>query len=192
MQACRPGCHCPDRGGSTRGYWRPRLRAHRRQDSALWAQRCSWTRLCSMSSAMLFMRMLSRLRSSTSRGSRRGGMLWTRMLLAGSWENWRSPTYTTASRQACFLSSDAAILGRITATRQGSAPQHFKEIADSIGLYAGVALGAAMRRVKSNHTCLDTAFAAEQAKSQLLKTGLGIICAFDSDLSFALKQDLQP
>lgn len=60
-----------------------------------------------------------------------------------------------------------------------------KEIADSIGLYAGVALGAAMRRVKSNHTYLDTAFAAEQAKSQLLKTGLAIICAFDSDLSLA-------
>ena len=58
-----------------------------------------------------------------------------------------------------FLSSDAAMPGVITGARDHGNDSHFKEIGECIGLYAGVALGAAMRRVKSNHTHSDSMFA---------------------------------
>ena len=64
-----------------------------------------------------------------------------------------------------FLSSDAAMPGKIDGARDHGNDGHFKDIGESIGLYAGIALGAAMRRVKPNHAYSDSMFAHEQAKS---------------------------
>ena len=75
-----------------------------------------------------------------------------------------------------FLSADAAILARINANTAGNSVDEFTKISDVVSLYAGVVMRVAMRRVKSDHTFLDTAFAHEQAKAQVAKTGLGVVC----------------
>ena len=56
--------------------------------------------------------------------------------------------------------------------------EDFEDISQVVGLYAGVVMG---EEVKSNHMFRDTAFVHEQAKAQVAKTGLGVVCAFHAD-----------